>query len=677
MQQKQQRNQSGDIFLEKFRKLEMKREQKTTSATKKQKEARNSMPINKISARAAVYARYSSDMQSADSADDQIARIRYRLDHGQIRSQKHFGNPIEICNEWVKKDEAQSGRIASRDGYEAILNGIRSKSFDIIIVDDLSRLTRSLGNLLGLYDMLKWYEVELISICDGISSEDPSAKTFFTVKGMVNDFSNDIHAERVIRGMEMRVLNGLSCGDYPYGYDSVATKFENAKGKPAPSHFKIEINEAEAQIIRRIFQMYNIGLGYSRIAKALNEDKLPSPSASYAKAGRFTSWSSQSVQNIIRNEKYIGIWRWKKTKIGINPESKTKSAKDRPTTEWVSHNGSSDIREDLKIIDQENWELAQKRLSENKRFPTSERQKGRWANRGLALPDHPFSGLLECGVCHSNFSLISGKRGGYYGCNSAHRKGTCKNKKIISADRIAEEIISVIRKDLVKPEILKDAVKRYNQVLLQKTSSAPQRMKQIEQELGLIEQELHKLVQVIISGNPSETVNFAIKEREDRKIRLKSERSSLSKTNLKSSPETIESVTKRLEGLKETITENPLRCYPILRTMFPRKIKMIPHYNSESMDTDYLLDGGIYLNAAMESSFVIEVKGKKNGDAKSHPHSVPVFPFLNESNSENCVSDSHRFDLFKNGVTDGARTRDTRNHNPVLYQLNYGHHILS
>ena len=606
-------------------------------------------PLNKISARAAVYARYSSDMQSADSADDQIARIRYRLNNGQIRSQKYFGNPIEISNEWVRKDEAQSGRIAARNGYEAILQGVRSKSFDIIIVDDLSRLTRSLGNLLGLYDMLKWYEVELISICDGISSEDPSAKTFFTVKGMVNDFSNDIHAERVIRGMEMRVLNGLSCGDYPYGYDSTATKFENAKGKPAPSHFKIIINEAEAQIIRRIFQMYNMGLGYSRIAKALNEDKIPSPSASYAKVGQATSWSNQSVQNFLKNEKYVGIWRWKKTKNGINPESKTKAAKDRPATEWVSHNGSTDIRDDLRIIDEETWELCQTRISENKKFPTCERQKGRWANRGMVMPDHPFSGLLECGVCNSNISLVSGKSGGYYGCNAAHRKGTCKNKKLISADRIVDAVLGVIKQDLVKPEVLKEAVKKYNQVLLQKTNSAPQRMKQIEQELVLIEKELSNLIQVIISGNASEVVNLAIREREDRKLRLKGESSSLRKAEVKAAPETLEIVKARLEGLKETIVENPLQCYPVLRSMFPKKIKLIPRYDSKTMDTDYWMEGGIFLNAAMEKSFVLQVKGKKKGDAKSHPLNS-FFPSLKESTLQTRVSEGQRVDLFKDGL---------------------------
>ena len=167
---------------------------------------KNPKPHDRLKTRAAIYARYSSDMQSEDSANDQIARITYRLEHGQIRSQKHTGRILELVQEFILKDEAQSGRLAGCENYERIIEGIRRKSFDVLIVDDLSRLTRSLGNLLGLYDMLRWYEVELISVCDGISSEDASAKTFFTVKGMVNDFSNDIHAERVIRGMEMRVL---------------------------------------------------------------------------------------------------------------------------------------------------------------------------------------------------------------------------------------------------------------------------------------------------------------------------------------------------------------------------------------------------------------------------------------------------------------------------------------
>ena len=61
------------------------------------------------------------------------------------------------------------------------------------------------------------------------------------------------------------------------------------------------------------------------------------------------------------------------------------------------------------------------------------------------------------------------------------------------------------------------------------------------------------------------------------------------------------------------------------------------------------MDGGIYLNAAIEKSFVIQVKDKKMGDAKTHPP-YSMFPSLNESTLKNRVSDGHRFDLFKDGV---------------------------
>jgi site-specific DNA recombinase len=603
-------------------------------------------PLNRLSARAAVYARYSSDMQSADSADDQIARIQYRLSHGQIRSQKYSGRPIEIPKAWTLKDEAQSGRLAGRGGYETLLKGIREKSFEIIIVDDLSRLTRSLGNLLDLYELLKWYEVELISICDGISSEDASAKTFFTVKGMVNDFSNDIHAERVIRGMEIRILNGFSCGDYPYGYDSTPTKFENAKGRPFPSHYKLSVNEAEAQIIRRIFQMYVLGLGYSRISKALNEDKVPSPGAAYAKAGKVCQWSTRGIQHMIQNEKYIGIWRWKKTKIGINPETKTKAAKDRPSNEWVIHNGKSEIREELRIIDQETWETVQIRLKENMKFPLNERQSAKWGNKANILPEHPFSGLMECGICHGNFALIGGKNGGYYGCTSAYRNGTCSNKRSISSSAIELGFIDVIKEKLLTPECVSFAVKKYNQAARVKTNATPERIKQIHNELSVIESELGNLVQVIIAGSASDTVNLAIKEREQRKIKLTSERNALMKSQNKAPLVSEEIVLEKIEGVQDAILENPLRCYPILRTLFKKKILMNPLEEQEEANGTYTACGSIAYNGILEEVFSKKFTGNKKGAANSLPL-VSICP-------ADRVSDDHRFSMYVNGVTKGT-----------------------
>ncbi len=89
---------------------------------------------------------------------------------------------------------------------------------------------------------------------------------------------------------------------------------------------------------------------------------------------------------------------------------------------------------------------------------------------------------------------------------------------------------------------------------------------------------------------------------------------------------------------------------------FPRKIKLTAVYNQEAMNTHYLITGEILLNAAIESSFQLEVKNKI-GDAISHPllwahESIPVcsqFAGQNELNQRSCVSDGQRFGLFNIG----------------------------
>ena len=617
------------------------------SSTKIEK-AMNENPLKTLTYRAGIYARYSSDMQSETSADEQIERIQYKLKNAQVRSNLNDRRPIELSPDWILKDEAQSGRLAGRENYEKVLEGIRQKSFDILIVDDLSRLTRSLGNLLGLYDMLKWYEVELISICDGISSEDPSAKTFFTVKGMVNDFSNDIHAERVIRGMEIRALNGFSCGDYPYGYDSAATKLENAKGRPFPSHFKITVNEVEAHVVRRIFDMYDLNIGTSRIAKALNAEKVPSPGAATARPGKLPLWSPRSIQNILQNEKYVGVWRWKKTKLGVHPETRLRSAKDRPATDWVSHLAGKETREDLRIVSQDTWDRIAAKLVENKKVSLSLAGKSRWGNKSANLPDHPFSGLMECAVCSSNFMLISGRRGGYYGCMSAHKMGVCSNKQLLHISSIESTLTNVVIDNLRNPEILKYASEQYNKVIRQKLSTAPQRLKQIDGELTLVGGELDNLLQFIISGNASDTVNSAIKDREQRKLRLMSEVRTLQKTQNKIVSVSEDDIKDRLENLANLIKQQPVQTHPAIRALFPKRISMSPKGKSMKGHSLYSMQGEIVLNGALARSFEKNAQKEKGEVASALPRR------FNPAQTRPCDSKRPGFSVFEIGVTNGA-----------------------
>jgi len=83
--------------------------------------------------RAAIYARYSSENQRPESIDDQIASCR----------RKAGADGLLILETHVYTDRAQSGAQQDRSGLNALREGARNRLFDVVLVDDLSRLARS------------------------------------------------------------------------------------------------------------------------------------------------------------------------------------------------------------------------------------------------------------------------------------------------------------------------------------------------------------------------------------------------------------------------------------------------------------------------------------------------------------------------------------------------------
>ncbi len=215
------------------------------------------IPTKKPTIRAAIYARYSSDLQNPKSADDQIMRIRHNVERETLSLVRFplATYQVSFDEDWIVKDEAKTGRTANRKGYEKILAGIRGGSFDVLFVDDLSRLTRELGNLIDLYQLINFHQIELYSLCDGISSETPDAKTHFVFKGLTNEASNTTHGRRTKRGQESRVLSGFSTGDICYGYRSRPTAVRFSGGREVPSHYEIYVEHQEAEIINLIFDL--------------------------------------------------------------------------------------------------------------------------------------------------------------------------------------------------------------------------------------------------------------------------------------------------------------------------------------------------------------------------------------------------------------------------------------
>src|SRR5690348_9922172 len=106
----------------------------------------------------AVYARYSSEHQREASIADQFRTCE--------RSAQSQGWTISDRYE----DKAITGSRADRPGYQRLLQDAQARRFDILLVDDLSRLTRDEAESIQLRRRLAFWGIRLIGVSDGYDS---------------------------------------------------------------------------------------------------------------------------------------------------------------------------------------------------------------------------------------------------------------------------------------------------------------------------------------------------------------------------------------------------------------------------------------------------------------------------------------------------------------------------
>jgi site-specific DNA recombinase len=141
--------------------------------------------------RCAAYARYSSDLQSPLSIDDQLRICReYAKSRGFVFLEEH-----------VYVDEAVSGVGADRPGLGRLLNAALSaaRSFDVILLDDSSRMARNTKDALTLFERLNFAGIRLIAVSQGIDSDNEQAHVLVTVHGMVDSlYVRNLPRKRIV-----------------------------------------------------------------------------------------------------------------------------------------------------------------------------------------------------------------------------------------------------------------------------------------------------------------------------------------------------------------------------------------------------------------------------------------------------------------------------------------------
>ncbi|MFO0583563.1 MAG: recombinase family protein [Anaeromyxobacter sp.] len=399
----------------------------------------------------ALYARYSTDRQDARSIDDQLRRCR------AFAATRGF----EVVAEY--KDAAQSGAHLERADMQRLLAAARAgrlSPFRAVLVDDLSRLSRDLGNTWRIvFEDLAAADVRVIDCTTGMASDGAGARLTFGALALVNDAFLQLVKTETHRGLEGRALGGFWTGGRVYGY-----RTETEPNPPDPEHPRKvpRIEPAEATVVRRIFERYADGISMKQVAAELNAEHVRAPyDGDYTKpAGR--GWGHTTVRAMLRNERYVGRFVWNRRKWARSARTGKRVYRLRPVEEHVEHHLA-----ELAIVSDELWARVQARVSNNKAT------RGRPAGAGK----HPLllSGLLRCGKCGASMIVIgakvkNGRRYPVYGCAAHRSKGAaiCENSLTISEGKLVRAIFSAVQDALASHDFRQRFADRFAQRMASK-----------------------------------------------------------------------------------------------------------------------------------------------------------------------------------------------------------------
>lgn len=199
--------------------------------------------------RAAIYARYSTDLQSQASIEDQV-RLCQRL------ASQHGWSVIQTYT-----DARISGSSLLRPGYQQMVSDARQRHVDVVLSEGLDRISRDQEHIAAFYKQMNFNGVSIVTVAEGEISD-----LHIGLKGTMSSlFLKDL-AQKTRRGLEGRVRKGKSAGGLTYGYS--IQRGQHHDGTPITG--ERAINAVEADTVQRIFRDYSHGLSPRAIAAALN-----------------------------------------------------------------------------------------------------------------------------------------------------------------------------------------------------------------------------------------------------------------------------------------------------------------------------------------------------------------------------------------------------------------------
>ena len=315
---------------------------------------------------------------------------RLSREDGDRMESDSIGNQRKLLEEYIENhpeltvaecyaDDGYTGTNFQRPAFQRMLRDMESGRIRCVLVKDLSRFGRDYIET-GRY-LERWlpeHGVRFIAVTDNIDSARGAYDMMMPLKNLFNtQYARDI-SQKVKSALRAKQQRGEFIGAFAsYGYC-----------KDPQNHNRLVIDPPAAEVVRRIFTLFENGTGKLRIARQLNEEGIPCPSEYKRLTGEkyrnnhrlaaTTYWTYATIHRILQNEMYIGnMEQGRDDRLQMHGKARRKER-----SLWTVVPGTHQP-----IIEQDQWQRVQTLLNANARTPDFRQSIS------------PFAGVLKCGDC--------------------------------------------------------------------------------------------------------------------------------------------------------------------------------------------------------------------------------------------------------------------------------------
>lgn len=377
-----------------------------------------------------LYMRYSSDRQSEQSIEGQLRELlAYCTKHAYRVSAVYVDRAISAHTSMTK-----------RPAFQQMLADSKRASWNIVLVWKLDRFARNRQDSAAARALLYKNGCSVESATEAISATKEGRLLESVLEGL-NEYYSDELREKIIRGNRESALKGNALGgSVPLGY-----KIENKKWALDP---------LTAPLVAEAFDRYANGETVATICDDFN--------ARGYRTAKGAKFNKSSFKNIFRNEKYIGVYKYK--------DIRRENAVPRIVTDDV-------------------WAKVKARLKVNEEAPA----------RGKAKVPYLLAGKIFCGRCGSQMVGECGrsKNGhtyNYYSCAGRKTRRTCNKKPVPKdwiEDMVTQDALEVLTDDVI--EYVATVAAKQSEEEIQQDTNIPA----IREQIADIERKVRNLTKAI------------------------------------------------------------------------------------------------------------------------------------------------------------------------------------